>query len=152
MRIALQSYGAEWQLFHYFIGIVLSNLTILLVLRLLSGYQGYLFLRRQDIPFPLYFVVLFFFPLMILYIIDQFSLLSAQAGVLGWQTVWVVLLLTMIAIAFFFLFDAMLQTMYNRQQMDLLRKQLAQEQEYHAILLNKHPAAAGAAPRQPQAF
>lgn len=107
-------------------------------MRLLTSYQGYLFLRRQDIPFPLYFVVLFFFPLMILYIIDQFSLLSAQAGALGWQTVWVVVLLTVIAIAFFFLFDAMLQTMYNRQQMDLLRKQLAQEQEYHAVLLNKH--------------
>ncbi len=138
VRVALQSYGAESQQFEYFVGIVLSNLTILLILRLLTSYQGYLFLRRQNISFPLYFMVLFFFPLMILYIIDQFSLLSARAGVLGWQTVWVVLLLTVIAIAFFFLFDAMLQTMYNRQQMDLLRKQLAQEQEYHAILLNKH--------------
>ncbi len=138
VRIALQSYGTELQQFEYFVGIVLSNLTILLILRLLTSYQGYLFLRRQNISFPLYFVVLFFFPLMILYIIDQFSLLSAQAGALGWQTVWVVLLLTVIAIAFFFLFDAMLQAIYNRQQMDLLRKQLAQEQEYHAILLNKH--------------
>lgn len=138
VKEAAQIYGQSGQQFYYFIGIVLSNLTILLILRLLTSYQGYLFLRRQDIPFPLYFVVLFFFPLMILYIIDQFSLLSAQAGALGWQTVWVVVLLTVIAIAFFFLFDAMLQTMYNRQQMDLLRKQLAQEQEYHAVLLNKH--------------
>ncbi len=138
VREALQNYGAEWQSFEYFIGIILSNLIILLILRLLCSYKEYMFLQKEDIQFPFYFPILFLFPLMILFIIDQLSLLAVKAGAVNVATVLAVLLLTMITIVFFFGFDGLLKAIHNRQQMELLHKKLEQEQEYHTILLNKH--------------
>ena len=59
---------------------ILSNLIILLILRLLCSYKEYMFLQKEDIQFPFYFPILFLFPLMILFIIDQLSLLAVKAG------------------------------------------------------------------------
>lgn len=52
VKEAAQIYGQSGQQFYYFIGIVLSNLTILLILRLLTSYQGYLFCADRIFPFP----------------------------------------------------------------------------------------------------
>ena len=49
-----------------------------------------------------------------------------------------VLFLVIIAIAFFFLFDGLLHSVQTKQKMDVLQKQLEQEQEYYRILLRKH--------------
>lgn len=73
-----------------------------------------------------------------LFIIDQYTLAISQLGVINVFTVLPLLLLTVITVAFFFLFDAILHAIQNKQLLEISNKQLEQEQQYHIILLNKH--------------
>lgn len=138
MRMALEVYGDKGDYFHYLTGIILSNLTILLLVRLLSSWKDYAFIKRRDITFPVYFILLFLFPIGMMFIIDQYALAVSQAGLLDFFAAVPMLLLTAMTVAFFFLFDGMLRAMQTRQQLELLHRQLEQEQQYHTVLLNKH--------------
>lgn len=63
LRLEIESYGEAGFHVYYFTGVVLSNLTILLLVRLLAGAKEYFFLKMLDIDFSLYFIVLFIFPI-----------------------------------------------------------------------------------------
>ena len=71
-------------------------------------------------------------------VIDQYSLAIAHSGNIEFLTVIPVLLLVVIAISFFFLFDGILHSIQTKQKMNILQKQLEQEKEYYEILLRKH--------------
>ena len=134
----VQQYGDAGFQVYYFTGVVLSNLAILLLVRFLAGGKDYLFMKKQEIPFSLYFVILLVFPAGLLFCIDQMALLMVRAGTFSGYTIFPVLLLTGLAVAFFFAFDGVLQSQQNKKQLELLHNQLEQEQKYHASLLDKH--------------
>ena len=138
LKNSLKIYGNESFYFYYFIGIILSNLTILLLVRLFCTWKNYVFVKEKDIVFPLYFPLLFLFPVCVMFVIDQYSLAIARSGNIGFLTVIPVLFLVIITIAFFFLFDGLLHSVQTKQKMDVLQKKLEQEQEYYRILLRKH--------------
>ena len=138
MRVAIENQGNMGRNVYYFTGVVLSNLTILLIVRLLANAKDYLFIRKQDIDIPLYFLVLFLFPASMLFMIDQIGLLVVKTGVVNMFSLLPSFILTILTVIFFFFFDGLLQSIQNKQQLELLRSQLEQEQRYHAILLNKH--------------
>ena len=134
----VQQYGDAGFQVYYFTGVVLSNLAILLLVRFLAGSKDYLFMNKREIPFSLYFIILLVFPAGLLFCIDQMALLMVQAGTVNAFTVFPVLLLTGLAITFFFAFDGLLQSLQNKRQLELLHNQLELEQQYHVILLDKH--------------
>ncbi len=138
MRQAALVYGQAGRNVYYFTGVVLSNLTILLIVRLLANTKDYLFIRKHDIEIPLYFSVLFIFPVGMLVVIHQIESLVLGAGYITLVSTFPVLILTGFTVVFFFFFDSLLQSIQNKQQLELLRNQLEQEQRYHTILLNKH--------------
>lgn len=138
LKDSLEMHGDNGFYFYYFIGIVLSNLTILLLVRLFCTWENYAFVKKKDIVFPLYFPLLFLFPACLMFIIDQYSLATAHSGNISFLTALPVLLLVVIAISFFFLFDGMLHSIQTKQTINILQKQLEQEKEYYEILLRKH--------------
>lgn len=138
MRIAVELYGEAGFNLYYFTGVVLSNLTILLLVKLLANGRDYLFIKRQDIDYPVYFVVLFAVPLCLFYCIERMAELIARIGDFSLSMILPVLLLTMLITAFLLLFDILLQSLERKRQIELLGKQLELEQQYHAILLDKH--------------
>lgn len=73
-----------------------------------------------------------------LFMIDQVVLLVVRTGSIDFITVFPVVLLTLLTVAFFFTFDWMLQSLQNKKHVELIASQLEQEQNYHAILLSKH--------------
>lgn len=138
LRIAIEAYGDIGFYFYYFVGIIFSNITIIILVRLICAWKNYAFVGKRDTTYPLYFPMLFLFPVCIMFIIDQYSLIVAYVGKITVLTIIPVLLLVAIAIVFFFSFDEMLRGIQNKQKMDVLQKQLNQELEYHKILLGKH--------------
>ena len=138
LKMEVQQYGNAGFQVYYFTGVVLSNLAILLLVRFLAGSKDYLFMKKQEIPFSVYFIILLLFPAGLLFCIDQMALLMVRAGTISGYTVFPVLLLTTLAIAFFFAFDWVLQSQQNKKQLEVLYNQLEQEQKYHAALLDKH--------------
>lgn len=138
MRMAMECYGAAGFQLYYFTGVVLSNLTILLMVKLLGNGRAYLFVRRQDLDYPVYFAVLFAVPVCMLYCIDQTGSLMMQTGNFSLPMVITVILLTALTAAFLLLFDVLLQGLERKRQIEVLGKQLELEQEYHTILLDKH--------------
>lgn len=138
LKMEVQQYGNAGFQVYYFTGVVLSNLTILLLALFLAGSKDYLFIKKREIPFSLYFIILLVFPAGLLFCIDQMTILMVRAGTISGYTVLPVLLLTALAIAFFFAFDGVLQSQQNKRQLELLHNQLEQEQKYHAALLDKH--------------
>ncbi len=138
LRLAGLAYGEAGHNIYYFTGVVLSNLTILFLVRFLANAKDYLFIRKHDIEIPLYFSVLFVFPAAMLFVISQLEMLVLKMGHISLVTMLPTLILTGFTVAFFFFFDGMLQSIQNKQQLELLRSQLEQEQRYHTILLNKH--------------
>jgi len=138
LRLQTADYGEAGFYVYYFTGVVLSNITILLLVRLLAGSKEYLFVKKSDLDFPLYFIILFIFPVGMLFVIDQISFLIIKSGEINYITVLPVVLLTGLTIAFFFLFDGLLHNLQNKKQLELLHNQLEQEQKYHAALLDKH--------------
>lgn len=134
----VQQYGDAGFQVYYFTGVVLSNLAILLLVRFLAGSKDYLFMNKREIPFSLYFIILLVFPAGLLFCIDQMALLMVRAGTISGYTVFPVLLLTALAITFFFAFDGVLQSQQNKKQLEVLHNQLEQEQKFHAALLDKH--------------
>lgn len=138
LRLAGLAYGEAGHNIYYFTGVVLSNLTILFLVRFLANAKDYLFIRKHDIEIPLYFSVLFVFPAAMLFVISQLEMLVLKMGHISLVAMMPTLILTGFTVAFFFFFDGMLQSIQNKQQLELLRSQLEQEQRYHTILLNKH--------------
>ena len=138
LKQAVQIYGETGSNIYYFTGVTLSNLTILLLVWILSSCHDYLFLKKIDIELPKYFSILFMFPVCMLFMIDQVVLLVVRTGSIDFITVFPVVLLTLLTVAFFFTFDWMLQSLQNKKHVELLHSQLEQEQNYHAILLSKH--------------
>lgn len=138
MRLAGLAYGEAGRNVYYFTGVVLSNLTILLIVRILANTKDYLFIRKHDIDIPLYFSVLFIFPASMLFVIHQIESFVLEAGHISFVTTFPALILTSFTVAFFYFFDGMLQSIQNKQQLELLYRQLEQEKQYHTILLNKH--------------
>lgn len=138
MRLAGLAYGMAGRNVYYFTGVVLSNLTILLIVRILANTKDYLFIRKHDIDIPLHFSVLFIFPASMLFVIHQLESFVLEAGHISFVTTFPALILTSFTVAFFYFFDGMLQNIQNKQQLELLYRQLEQEKQYHTILLNKH--------------
>lgn len=138
MRQAALVYGQAGRNVYYFTGVVLSNLTILLIVRLLANAKDYLFIKKHDIAIPLYFSVLFIFPASMLFVIHQIESFVLDSGAINLITTFPTLILTGFTVAFFFFFDGLLRSIQNKQQLELLRNQLEQEQQYHKILLEKH--------------
>lgn len=138
MQTALEVYGASGFYFYYLTGVVLSNLTILLLVRFLCSWKDYVFIKKKTIIIPSYFWLLFLFPLCIMFVIDQYTWAISQIGIINAWTVLPILVLTAITVGFFFLFDGILHAMQNEQLLKLSHKQLEQEQQYHAVLLDKH--------------
>lgn len=140
IKVILTTYGETGQYFHFFIGIILSNLTILLLIKLLSSWTNLFLLKKQDtmIPMPYYFAVLFVFPPSVFYIIDRLYVLIIQAGNFSFGMILPILLLTLLTILFFIFFDNLIKHQQERHQFALLTKQLEEEQRYHQILLEKH--------------
>lgn len=138
MRLAGLACGMAGRNVYYFTGVVLSNLTILLIVRILANTKDYLFIRKHDIDIPLYFSVLFIFPASMLFVIHQIESFVLEAGHISFVTTFPALILTSFTVAFFYFFDGMLQSIQNKQQLELLYRQLEQEKQYHTILLNKH--------------
>ena len=138
LKLAAELYGATGHNVYYFTGVVLSNLTILLIVRLLANAKDYLFIRKHDIDIPLHFLTLFLFPASMLFMIDQIGLLVVKTGVVNVFSLLPSFILTILTVIFFFFFDSLLQSIQNKQQLELLRNQLEQEQRYHTFLLNKH--------------
>ena len=138
LRLEGLVYGEAGSNLYYFTGVVLSNLTILFLVRFLANAKDYLFIQKHDIEIPLYFSVLFIFPVAMLFVISQLEMLVLKMGQINLFAMMPTLILTGFTVAFFFFFDGMLQSIQNKQQLELLRSQLEQEQRYHTILLNKH--------------
>ena len=139
MRINLLKFGDIGQNFYFLVGVVLSNLTILLVLRVFYACKEYLFLKKQEsIAFPYYFVILFLFPISMIFLIDRFYVGIAQNGKFSFIDILPILVLTAITIGFFFFFDFLTKYQYEHQRAEIFHKQLEQERLYHEILLNKH--------------
>lgn len=138
VRTQLLLYGLTGSYFYYFLGVVLSNLTILLFLRLLSSWKNSFFQREENIDVPVCFMVLFFFPASMLFVIHQYMDLIKKTNTADLQNMLPVFVLTGITIVFFFFFDFVLRARQNRLQMKTLQWQLEQERQYHEILLNKH--------------
>lgn len=137
LRIYLESYAPFGKYIEYFIGIVLSNLTIIFVLRFLRSCKKYFFIRKQS-KIPKKYCILFLFPILTFFIIDQFYSLIMKSGEFSFYAVLPIFILTMINIAFFILFDYIILFDENKKKLDIMQKQIAQEQQYHQILLNKH--------------
>ena len=138
MRQAALVYGQAGRNVYYFTGVVLSNLTILLIVRLLANAKDYWYIRKHDIEIPLYFSILFIFPVSMLFVIHQIEFFVLDSGAINLITTFPTLILTGFTVAFFFFFDGLLRSIQNKQQLELLRNQLEQEQQYHKILLEKH--------------
>lgn len=138
LRLEGLAYGEAGRNVYYFTGVVLSNLTILFLVRFLANTKDYLFIKKHDIEIPLYFSVLFMFPAAMLFVINQLEMLVLKMGQISLFAMLPALILTGFTVAFFFFFDGLLQSIQNKQQLELLRSQLEQEQQYHTILLNKH--------------
>ena len=138
LRLQGLVYGEAGRNVYYFTGVVLSNLTILLIVRFLANAKDYLFIRKHDIDIPLYFSVLFIFPASMLFVIHQLESFILEAGRISLVATFPTLILTSFTVAFFYIFDAMLQSIQNKRQLELLYRQLEQEKQYHTILLNKH--------------
>ena len=138
LRLEGLAYGEAGHNVYYFTGVVLSNLTILFLVRFLANTKDYLFINKHDIEIPLYFSVLFIFPAAMLFVINQLEMLVLKMGQISLFAMLPTLILTGFTVAFFFFFDGLLQSIQNKQQLELLRSQLEQEQWYHTILLNRH--------------
>ena len=138
LRLEGLAYGEAGRNVYYFTGVVLSNLTILFLVRFLANTKDYLFIKKHDIEIPLYFSVLFIFPAAMLFVINQLEMLVLKMGQISLFAMLPTLILTGFTVAFFFFFDGLLQSIQNKQQLELLRSQLEQEQRYHTILLNRH--------------
>lgn len=138
LRLEGLAYGEAGHNVYYFTGVVLSNLTILFLVRFLANTKDYLFIKKHDIVIPLYFSVLFIFPLSMLFVIRQLEMLILKMGQISLFAMLPAFILTGFTVAFFFFFDGLLQSIQNKQKLELLHSQLEQEQQYHAILLNKH--------------
>ena len=135
---ALQVYGEAGRQVYFFIGIVLSNLTILLLVKLLGSWKNYVFLKQQIVHVPLYFGLLLGFPVSVLFVIDQYYILIAELEKINFVRMLPIIFLTVLTIAFFFLFDLLLRYQQEQQLIEALQWQLDQEREYHDILLEKH--------------
>ena len=138
MRMAMELYDDAGFSLYYFTGVVLSNLTILLMVKLLANGREYLFVRRQDLDYPMYFVVLFIVPICLFYCIEQVGTLIVQTGAFTLPMILTEILLTALTTAFLLLFDVLLQGLERKRQIELLGKQLELERQYHTILLDKH--------------
>ena len=138
IRLEGLAYGEAGRNVYYFTGVVLSNLTILLIVRFLANTKDYLYIKKHDIEIPLYFSVLFVFPAAMLFVIKQHEMLVLKMGQISLSAMLPAIILTAFTVAFFFFFDGLLQSIQNKQQLELLRSQLEQEQQYHRILLSKH--------------
>lgn len=138
LYLDVQIHGEIGLNFYYFSGIILSNLTILLLVRLLAGAKDYFFMRNQSIDVPQYYAAVFIFPMSMLFVIEQYTLMVVKAGAVTVASVFPVLVIISVTVIFFFLFDELLRNIQHRQQIELLNRQLEQEQRYHNILLEKH--------------
>lgn len=138
MRSMLEIYGESGENFYYFIGIILSNATIMLLLKFLNSWKNYAFLKKDGVIYSCVFLVLFLFPLSMFYSVDQFYVHVAHSGLITVGSVIVPILLTSVTVLFFFVFDFLVQFIQNRHQLDMLQKQLEDEQQYHRILMEKH--------------
>lgn len=105
MRMAVAQYGDAGFHLYYFTGVVLSNLTILLMVKLLANGREYLFVKGQDLDYPIYFIVLFAVPICMFYCIEQTADLIIQTGNFSFPMILIVILLTALITAFLFLFD-----------------------------------------------
>lgn len=61
MRIWLENYGDKGFSFYYLTGIILSNLTILLLVRLLCSWKDYMFIKKKILHFHFIFRYYFCF-------------------------------------------------------------------------------------------
>lgn len=134
---ALKIYGEAGNQLHYLIGIVLSNLTILLLIKLLGSWKDQVFIKQQVVQVPLYFGLLLGFPVSVLFVIDQYYILIAELGKINLVMMLPIIFLTVLTVAFFFLFDHILRLQQEQQSIEALQWQLEQEREYHDILLEK---------------
>ena len=138
MRLAVELYGDAGFNLYYFTGVVLSNLTILLLVKVLAAKYMHSYAKRQDMDIPLHYIVLFAVPLFMFYCIEQMALLITQTGDFSPHRIIAILVLTGFTMAFLLLFDVLLQSIERKKQLELLGKQLELEHQYHAILLDKH--------------
>lgn len=138
LKQIVQAYGDIGFAIYYFTGVVLSNLTILFFVRVLAEAKEYLFTKKTNIEFPQYFTILFVFPLSMLFMLDQVVFLVVRTGTITIKTIFPLIIITALTVAFFFLFDGIIQSQQNKKQLEVLHNQLEQEQKYHAALLDKH--------------
>ena len=113
LRLEGLVYGEAGSNLYYFTGVVLSNLTILFLVRFLANAKDYLFIQKHDIEIPLYFSVLFIFPVAMLFVISQLEMLVLKMGQINLFAMMPTLILTGFTVAFFFFFDGMLQSIQN---------------------------------------
>lgn len=125
---------------YYLMGILLSNFTILLLIKLFSLKKDYILQHQNSIKFPVYALLLLIFPLGMSYSVDWLRKLIAMSNStqVNFDATIVIVILTIFTIAYFFLFGFVLQYQQKKQENILLQKQVEQELRYHEILLAKH--------------
>lgn len=121
----------------YFIGIILSNFTILLLIRFFCSCKEYLFMKKKIHVSSILFV-LFILPLITIFTIDQLYSLIIKTDSLSIWTFSPIILLTAINVIFFIFFDRFILYYEQQEQLAVMQKQLEQERQYHNILLDKH--------------
>lgn len=137
LRHYLEIVQADNLSLEYFIGIILSNFTILLLVRFLCSCKDYLFIKnRMHVPSILF--VLFILPIVTIFTIDQMYMLIVKTGALSLWTLLPIILLTAINVIFFIFFDRFILYYEQQEQLAVMQKQLEQERQYHNILLDKH--------------
>lgn len=140
VREALAVYGTAGENLYYFLGIVLSNGTILLLVKLFSTKKAYLVPKQASLKFPLYAFLLLIFPQSMSYSADRLRDLMALPldAKSNSAIATVIVLLTLFNIAYFFLFGFILQYYQKQRENIVLQKQIEQERHYHDVLLRKH--------------
>ena len=134
----LLAYGGRGEELYFFIGLILSNLTILLLVKLLCSWKARGYMKQQKVYIPFYFALLLCFPLGVMFIINQYCILLAEWGKINFVMMLPLVFLTVITIVFFFMFDFLIRYQQEQQAVENLKWQLEQQRQYHGILLEKH--------------
>lgn len=140
VREILLLYGTYGKYCYYLLGILLSNFTIFLLIKLFSFKKEYILLNQNTLRFPIYALLLLIFPQGISYSINCLSnLMSASHNAqVNFAATIAIVILTLFTIAYFFLFGFILQYQQKKQENSILQKQVEQERHYHQILLERH--------------
>lgn len=139
VRATLLMHSTYGEYIYYLIGILLSNFTILLLIKLFSLKKDYILQHQNSIKFPVYALLLLLFPQGMHYSVSiLLDLLTSNDAYVSIKATFAITLLTFFTIAYFFVFGFILQYQQKQQENVLLQKQIEQERRYHEILLTKH--------------